>query len=187
MALKLVPAARTALRLLSLGRRIPTAALVVSAIGTAGAGVAVLDAVRPAAASTARGVRAVDGDTLVATIDGTRERIRVLGIDTPETVKPGAPVGCYGPQASKRAKAWVKHHRTVKLRTDPAAPDRDRYGRLLRYVEPTDGTRDLSTVQLAGGYARLALYGQDLAKRNDFRAAQRTARRHHRGLWGACR
>ena len=129
--------------------------------------------------------RAVDGDTLVATVGGRRERIRLLGIDTPESVKPGAPVQRCGPEASARAKAWVRKHRQVKLVKDPAAPDEDRYGRLLRYAEPTDGSRDLSTVQVAAGLARVESYGQDLDRLPDLRHAQARARRADRGVWGS--
>ncbi len=139
-----------------------------------------------ASADTVAVIRAVDGDTIIATVERTDERIRVLGIDSPESVKPNAPVECFGPQASRNAKSWVRTHPRVVLRTDPAAPDRDRYGRLLRYVEPTGGGRDLSIVQVAGGYARVAAYGQKLSKLDRLSAAQRTARRHDRGLWGRC-
>lgn len=139
-----------------------------------------------ARADTVAVIRAVDGDTIVATVDRTDERIRVLGINSPESVKANTPVECFGPQASKNAKIWVRTHPRVVLRTDRAAPDRDRYGRLLRYVEPPGGGRDLSTVQVAGGYARVAAYGQQLTKLDRLNAAQRIARRHDRGLWGRC-
>jgi micrococcal nuclease len=139
-----------------------------------------------ASADTVPVIRTVDGDTIIATVNRTDERIRVLGINSPESVKPNAPVECFGPQASTSAKTWVRRHPRVILRTDRAAPDRDRYGRLLRYVEPTGGGRDLSTVQVAGGYARVAAYGQKLTKLDGLNAAQRIARRHDRGLWGRC-
>lgn len=128
--------------------------------------------------------RAVDGDTLAATVNGRPRRIRLLGIDTPESVKPNAPVDRCGREASARAKAWVKKHRQVKLVKDPAAPDEDQYGRLLRYVEPTDGSRDLSTVQAAAGLARVKSYGQDLKRLPELRRAQSRARQADRGLWG---
>jgi micrococcal nuclease len=129
-------------------------------------------------------VRAVDGDTIIARIDGHQERVRVLGIDTPETVKPNSPVQRCGPEASARAKAWVKAHPAVTLARDPAAPNRDRYSRLLRYVQPTDGSRDLSEVQVAAGLARVKAYGEDLERLPDLQAAQRRAKAGHRGLWG---
>lgn len=134
-------------------------------------------------ADRARIVRAVDGDTLLVRIGGREERVRVLGIDTPETDKPGGAVERCGPEASARAKSWATAHRTVTLQRDPAAPGQDRYGRLLRYVQPKTG-RDLSTVQVAAGLARVAAYGQDLRKLDDLRAAQRRAKKANRGLWG---
>jgi micrococcal nuclease len=128
-------------------------------------------------------VRVVDGDTVDVMVKGKKERVRVLGINTPE-VYGGAE--CFGPQASKNAKAWGARHSTVRLRRDDAAPNRDRYQRLLRYVEPTGDGRDLSTVQVAGGYARVAAYGQKLDRLSTLDRAQRRARAASRGLWGAC-
>lgn len=101
-------------------------------------------------------------------------------------MKPGTPVQKCGPEASTRAKSWVKAHPTVKLVRDPAAPNRDKYQRLLRYVEPTDGSRDLSTVQVAAGLARVKAYGEHLSKLPALQAAQRRAKTAHRGLWGTC-
>lgn len=131
--------------------------------------------------------RAVDGDTLVVRVLGAQKRVRVLGIDTPETVRPNSAVECWGPQASASAKRWATKHRRVRLRRDPAAPDEDRYGRLLRYVDPVSDGRDLSTIQIAGGHARVAAYGQRLDRLPALRTAERRARREGRGLWGACR
>lgn len=129
--------------------------------------------------------RVVDGDTVVATVGGERRRIRVLGIDTPETVKQGTPVQRCGPESSARARSWVRRHPQVRLVADPAAPDEDRYGRLLRYLEPTDGSADLSTTLVASGLARVKAYGQDLERLPELRSAQRRARRAGRGLWGS--
>ncbi|WP_210491763.1 thermonuclease family protein [Patulibacter sp. SYSU D01012] len=134
-----------------------------------------------------RVVRVVDGDTLLVRTDDGRERVRVLGIDTPETRKEGTPVQCFGPEATRSARRWVDEQRSrVTLARDDAAPDRDGFGRLLRYVRPTRGGRDLSTVQVSGGYARVAAYGQDLEELGALRRAERAARRADRGRWGAC-
>ena len=75
--------------------------------------------------------RVVDGDTVIVSADGRSEDVRVLGIDTPETVDPRKPVGCYGPQAS----AYTKHlltGRPVRLKYDRVV--HDKYGRFLAYV-----------------------------------------------------
>src|SRR5215472_9984024 len=88
----------------------------------------------PTAAATLHGrvVRAVDGDTLVVRLDsGVVERVRLIGVDTPEDVKPGTPVECY----SLRAAAFTRRAlagRRVVMRIGREA--RDRYGRLLAYV-----------------------------------------------------
>jgi endonuclease YncB( thermonuclease family) len=77
------------------------------------------------------------------------------------------------------------------LRADPAAPDRDRYGRLLRYVEPSrlevQPGEDLSGLQVRRGHARVAAYGQKLEKLPELRRFERQARAAGRGLWGARR
>jgi micrococcal nuclease len=82
--------------------------------------------------STARVVRVVDGDTIVVSLAGREERVRYIGVDTPETVKPGAPVECFGKKASARNKALLPPGTEVRLDRD--AEERDRYGRLLAYV-----------------------------------------------------
>lgn len=140
-----------------------------------------------AKAETVALIRAVDGDTVIVTVHGTDTRLRVLGINSPESVKPNSPVECEGPEASDNAKRWADAHPRVVLRSDPAAPNRDHYGRLLRYVQPVGGGRDLSTVQVARGFARVAAYGEPLSKVPALTAAEHKAKRAGRGLWGACR
>jgi micrococcal nuclease len=75
--------------------------------------------------------RVVDGDTIKVEIDGVQYDVRYIGIDTPETVHPSQPVGCFGPEASARNKELVDGKR-VGLEKDVS--EMDRYGRLLRYV-----------------------------------------------------
>ena len=82
-------------------------------------------------AVSARVVRVIDGDTIEVSIAGAEQYVRYIGVDTPETVKPGTPVQCYGPQAS------AENHRLVDGRTVRLVFDRERrdvYGRLLAYV-----------------------------------------------------
>lgn len=141
----------------------------------------------PTGESSARVVRVVDGDTLVVLQDSVEERVRVLGINTPEVF--GAKQ-CGGEAASRSAKRWVAENQIVTLRSDPAAPNRDRYGRPLRYVEPPrmelQPGEDLSGLQVRRGNARVAAYGQDLEKLAELRRFERQAKRAGRGLWGAC-
>jgi micrococcal nuclease len=126
-------------------------------------------------------VRAVDGDTIEARIGGRREDIRYIGVDTPETVKPGTPVQCFGPRAS------AFNHRLVEGRTVRlvfGAERRDVYGRLLAYVYL--GHRFVNAMLVRRGLARtLTIPPNDrlapLLRRLELRAA-----RSGRGLWNAC-
>lgn len=119
--------------------------------------------------------------------DSVEHRVRVLGINTPEV---HGRTECGGEAASSAAKRWAAENSIVTLRSDPAAPDRDRYGRLLRYVEPPrivlQPGEDLSGLMVRRGHARVAAYGQDLEKMPELRRFERQAKRAGRGLWGAC-
>lgn len=130
----------------------------------------------------ARVVRVVDGDTIsVALRGGRRETVRILGVDTPETVKRGTPVQCYGPEASAFTKSRLTG-RAVRLELD--AEVRDRYGRLLAYVI-VDGRRfDDELLRL--GYARLLIIPPNDAHGRALLAAENDARVRRRGLWAAC-
>lgn len=131
--------------------------------------------------------RVVDGDTIdVRPANGGEPiRVRILGIDTPETVDPDAPVGCWGPEAS----AWAHQlldHATVTLTGDPVfhQPDHDRYGRLLRYVVLPDG-RNYSVVAADAGMARAYNFSdQGLNEAPNITAAQANAQHAGAGLWG---
>jgi micrococcal nuclease len=129
-------------------------------------------------------VRVVDGDTIDVAVGGTRERVRLLGIDTPETVHPYKPVQCYGKQASAKVTALLLGKR-VRLEGDRGQGNRDHYGRLLRYVRMPSGT-NLNRYLVATGYAREYTYGSPYRYQASFKAAERQARGAGRGLWGAC-
>lgn len=148
------------------------------------------------AATRAEVVRVVDGDTVEARIGGEVEDVRLIGVDTPETVKPGAPVECHGPAASRFAHERLEGR---QVRLVLGEERRDRYGRLLAYVylpRPTfpgskhgkDGQRGLfvNAALVRRGLARtLTIPPNDrfspLLRRLELRAA-----RAGRGLWGAC-
>ncbi len=123
--------------------------------------------------------RVVDGDTIVLSDD---RRVRYIGIDTPETVDPGEPVQCYGPEASARNKALVEGQ-TVFLETD--VNDTDIYDRLLRYVYLEDG-RMVNEVLVAEGYAISKAYPPDTKYQERLDTAQREAKALGLGLWSAC-
>jgi len=138
-------------------------------------------AVAPPSRAQARVVAVVDGDTLDVTRGGQRERVRLLGVDTPETVDPHRPVGCYGPEASAFTHRQLQG-RDVRLRFDRQR--RDRYGRLLAYVE-VDGHR-FNDDLLAGGYARLLVIPPNGRHARTMLDEELEARSARRGLWGAC-
>ena len=126
-------------------------------------------------------VRVVDGDTIAVDVDGTLERVRYIGMDTPETVHPRKPVECFGKEASAKNAALVGGKR-VRLERD--VTDRDRYGRLLRYVWVDDVFVNLELVR--EGFAMVSTYPPDVEHTDAFVAAQKEAREANRGLWKSC-
>jgi micrococcal nuclease len=124
--------------------------------------------------------RVVDGDTIDVQIDGTEYTVRYIGIDTPETVHPSQPVGCFGPEASARNKALVEGQ-TVGLEKDVS--ETDRFGRLLRYVWV--GGEMVNAALVRDGYAQSSTYPPDVKHQDLFIELQRQAREAGRGLWGA--
>jgi endonuclease YncB( thermonuclease family) len=131
---------------------------------------------------TGRVVRAVDGDTLEVAIDGdSTETVRLIGVDTPETVKPDTPVQCFGPQASAFEHRTVEGHR-VRLLT--GVEPRDYYGRLLAYVW-LEG-RFLETELLRRGLARTLTFHPNDRFAPEFEGIAQKAARRGKGLWNAC-
>ena len=122
--------------------------------------------------------RVIDGDTIE--IEGG-QRVRYIGIDTPETVDPRKPVQCFGVEASNRNKQLVEGKR-VRLEKD--ITENDRYGRLVRYVYVDDVFINLKLV--AEGFAYSYTYPPDVKYQSQFVEAQRVAREQKRGLWGSC-
>lgn len=136
--------------------------------------------------SAARVVRVVDGDTLVASAGGRSFYVRLLGIDTPETHRPGTPVECGGPEASASMRAFVPPGAHVRLETDPGQDRVDRYGRLLAYVWLSDG-RLLEQAQLESGWATTYVFeGRPVSLFPRLAAAAREARDARRGAWSSC-
>jgi micrococcal nuclease len=129
----------------------------------------------------ARVVRVVDGDTVVASVDGHDEYVRYIGVDTPETVKPDTPVQCFGPKASDENHRLVEG-RTVKLVFD--AEQRDDYGRLLAYVY--EGSRFVNAELVRSGYARTLAISPNTSHAAEFDRLATRAARAGRGLWGEC-
>jgi micrococcal nuclease len=138
----------------------------------------------PATAGTATVVAVVDGDTIVVRIGGVDERVRLIGIDTPETVAPDRPVECFGPEASARAVELLPPGSKVRLERD--VEPRDRYDRLLAYVTRAGDGRLVNLVLVEEGYAEASSFPPNTARDGDLAAAEARARSAGLGLWGAC-
>lgn len=138
----------------------------------------------PAVGGAGRVEKVVDGDTLDVALAGRTERVRLLGIDTPETVKPDTPVECYGREASARLRALLPERTPVRLVRD--AEERDRFGRLLAYVYRQPDGLFVNLDLVRGGYAQVLTLPPNVAHAAELRAAARDARRSTRGLWGSC-
>lgn len=127
--------------------------------------------------------RFVDGDTIAVDMDGHEETIRFIGIDTPETHKPNTPVQCYGPEAAAFTKSLISSGK-VRLQADNLDTNRDRYGRLLRYVYLPDGTL-LEDKLVSEGYA-FAYTQFPFEKKQQIIDDETQAKTSGKGLWSAC-
>ena len=126
--------------------------------------------------------RVVDGDTAHVLFRGRDVTVRFIGVDTPETVAPGQPIECYGPEASHFAKQQLTGQR-IRLEFDV---DRiDPFGRTLAYLWMHDGSLFNETL-VRRGFATVATYPPDTRYVQRFEAAQRAAKATARGLWGVC-
>ena len=128
-------------------------------------------------------VEVVDGDTVKIDMNGTTETIRLIGIDTPETVHPSKPVECFGIEASNKAKELLSG-KTVSLETDISQGERDKYGRLLGYIILADGT-NFNLQMIKQGYAYEYTYSSAYKYQSSFKSAQQYAKENGIGLWGA--
>src|SRR4051795_12968358 len=126
-----------------------------------------------AAPSSGRVVRVVDGDTIRVRVGGTEERVRYIGVDTPETVKPGTPVQCFG-KAASAFNARLVRARTVRLEFD--AERRDRYGRLLAYVYREPDGLFVNAELVRRGYAQPLTIAPNVEHAGAFRRLARSAR-----------
>jgi micrococcal nuclease len=128
-------------------------------------------------------LRVVDGDTIRVRLDGRTERVRYIGVDTPESVKPGTPVQCFAKRAAAANTALVAG-RSVRLVGD--VEQRDRYGRLLAYVYREPDGAFVNAQLVRDGYARTLRIAPNVAHAGEFARLAQSARRDGRGLWAAC-
>ncbi len=112
--------------------------------------------------------------------------MRLQGVDTPETVDPDRPVGCFGNEASDFTKGLIQPGTQLTLTSDPYTATTDTYGRLLRYVNLSGG-EDLGSLLLEGGYAREYTFkGESYLYQEQYQELEEQARIQERGLWGMC-
>ena len=134
----------------------------------------------PQPGSTAFVQRAVDGDTLLL---ADQTRVRLLGVDTPETKRPHSPVEPFGPEAHEFTRAHVEN-RKVRLEFDKER--HDKYDRVLAYVYVDDWFLNEELIRAGLGRA-ITNHPYSEAMKRRFRAAQREAQREQRGIWGTQR
>ncbi len=128
----------------------------------------------------------VDGDTIKVSLQGKQQTVRFVGMDTPETVDPRRPVGCFGKEASNEVKSLLSG-KVVILQKDIS--DTDKYKRLLRYIYlPLDDGRILfvNDYLVRAGFAKVYTYPPDVKFNEQFKQAEKQAREGKKGLWSKC-
>ena len=128
-------------------------------------------------------VKVVDGDTIAVQLGATREKVRYIGVDTPETKDPRRPVQCYGQKAAD-FNARLVDGELVRLVRD--VEERDRYGRLLAYVYRVRDELFVNAELARLGYAQPLSIAPDVRHADRFARLAREAREAGRGLWSAC-
>lgn len=129
-------------------------------------------------------ISVLDGDTFEIKFEKSTKTVRMLGIDTPETVDPRKPVQCFGKEASDMTKSLLSHH-TVNLKVDKTQPVTDKFGRLLAYVYRDDGLF-INEYLLKNGFAREYTYGRAYLFQKQFKSLQTVAKKEMIGLWKLC-
>lgn len=131
---------------------------------------------------TAVVTKVVDGDTIDVSLHGAPQKIRIIGINTPESVDPRRGVQCFGLEASHIAKEKLTGQ-GVLLEKDPSQDERDKYGRLLRFVWTDSGKTDFGAWMIANGYAYEYTYDTPHKQQTHYRELQKEAENTRRGLW----
>jgi micrococcal nuclease len=129
-------------------------------------------------------VRVVDGDTIKVRAGGEDKSVRLIGIDTPETRKPGVKVECGGKAATANMVKLAPEGAKAKLTFDPSQDKEDRYGRLLAYVKVRG--KDVQLEQIYDGLAEVYVYDKNFDRVEKYRRAEVVAERAGRGVWGHC-
>ena len=124
----------------------------------------------------------VDGDTIDINYEGVITRIRLIGIDTPETKDSRKPVECYGPEASSQLTSLL-YGKQVSIEADATQDNVDVYGRLLRYVYLNG--QDVGLSMIAGGYAHEYTFNKPYLKQSEYKTAEYNAMIKGVGLWSS--
>jgi micrococcal nuclease len=127
---------------------------------------------------------AVDGDTVDVDLSGSEERVRLIGIDTPESVAEDRPVECFGPEAKVRLAELLPPGTDVRLERDVEA--RDRYDRLLAYVFRTSDDLLVNLTLVQEGFAESRRFEPNVARQAELDRAEDEAKAARRGLWPVC-
>ena len=128
--------------------------------------------------------RVVDGDTVMVRIGTATESVRLIGIDTPESVKPGTPVQCFAIEASNRTKTLLPKGTDVRLEGD--VEQRDQYHRILAYLYRLDDDLFVNDALVKEGFAVPYTFPPNVAHTAEFVASAAAARRSGLGLWARC-
>lgn len=126
-------------------------------------------------------LKVIDGDTVVIMMSGRSVKVRLIGVDTPETVHPSKPVERFGIEASRSLKKCLTG-KAVVIEHDRVGAKLDRYGRELLYLKLADGT-DINREIIAKGFG-FAYTRFPFSRMDDYRKAETDARRKRLGLWG---
>jgi micrococcal nuclease len=129
-------------------------------------------------------VRVVDGDTIVVRLASGEEKVRLIGVDTPEETKPDTPVECYAVEAAERTKQLLPPGTLVRLERDKEA--RDRYGRLLAYVTRAGDGLSIEVTLLQEGFAATLAIKPNTTHEAEYARLAAEAQRTGTGLWAAC-
>jgi micrococcal nuclease len=130
--------------------------------------------------------RVVDGDTIVARVGGRRLRVRLLGVDAPETAVGRGSAECYGVEATDATRSILPRGARIVLRTDATQGREDRFGRLLAEVALAGDTRTVNESLVASGSAKVFRGDGRARLQPSLREEERRARRDGLGIWAEC-
>lgn len=127
-------------------------------------------------------LKVVDGDTIHISYNGKDEKVRFIGLDTPETKDPRKPIQCFGREATAKMTEFAEN-KNIRLEFDKTQGERDKYGRLLAFVYSEDN-KNLAYEMIRQGYGNEYTYNSNPYKyQNEFKEAARKAREENKGLW----